>query len=77
MCARGRRVWVWLLKVHAHSWFTENSRPTATGRHMPYLVGSHSVAIYQCLPPDTSECALTPASKPVLDLPIPSGGIED
>jgi len=39
---------------------------TATGRHLPY-------GITQCyMPPDTSEC-LTPASKPVLDLPTPEG----
>ena len=40
-----------------HSWFTEKSRLTATGRHLPY--GS------QCyLPPDTSERA-PPYPQPV------------
>ena len=44
------------------------SHLTATGSHLPY-------GITQCyLLPDTSECAhLTPASKPVLDLPTPEG----
>jgi len=44
------------------------SHLTATGRHLPY-------GITQCyLLLDTSERArLTPASKPVLDLPTPEG----
>ena len=45
--------------------------PITTGRHT-------AIRITQCyLPPDTSErawpVALTPASKPVLDLPTPEG----
>ena len=42
---------------------------TATGRYLPYM-GSHSVT---CHPTQVNAPRLTPASKPVLDLPTPEG----